>query len=122
MLTTNIEDSIKLRDIGAPQDTVFAWNNRQELADMRELFKPVSLNFDGKKDYYAAYTLSELIEWLGDDFGSLQQHQEKYLKSDFSAVSVKNHGKEIVCRAFGETPLDALVQLTLAVKTPKEEV
>lgn len=58
----------------------------------------------------AAYTLGELIEWLGDDFLSL--HREVMPDSIEDAWSCESLNYQV----FGATPLDAVVALAEAVK------
>lgn len=122
MITTNLEQSKRLNDLGTPQDTYFFWNPH---LDFHNHFDDYQLEITNRtmsnKPVYAAYTLSELIEWLGKDevirftitdkmaLATLEEDNPENVRSN---MFVKGWGK-------GNTPLDALVALAEMVKGDK---
>lgn len=111
MNVTNLEQSRLLKEWGAPQDTTFRWfqwDGRERLVTVSEnsYFED---NGGISLQICAANSIEELIEWLGDDFKSLQRH-EGYANA-FGYQWTVNGGKKIF-----ETSLEAVFNLCEAVK------
>lgn len=68
MITTTLEQSQNLKELGAPQNTQFYWV-KSETEEVYALYFSEYLNDHPLT--FAAYTLDELIEWLGDDLNTL---------------------------------------------------
>jgi hypothetical protein len=112
MKTTNLDQSKKLKAIGAPQETAFGYYN----GDLLNLSSDVE-----SRKYYnlvaktcAAYTLDELIEWLGDDFQMLARMR----KEDTYRWGAQSTKKKT---AKGDTPLEAVYNLAVALREKGEK-
>lgn len=107
MLTTSLEQSKKLKELGAPQDTILCFSERGVTWFKEDIVShPVIVKC-------AAYTLQELIEWLGDDFTSLDsggEIQEKKVSRYYVATGKRGYFG-------GITPLEAVYNLAVAIKS-----
>lgn len=123
MITTTLEQSERLRQLGAPQNTALFWYVLEDGYDPSNNEIGLVLAIDAPQEHkghtftakrYAAYTLNDLIEWLGSDFTDLHR------RSAESGFIAKGYRREdlITTPAISEgaTPLDALVALYEAVK------
>lgn len=128
-ITTTLEQSKRLKVLGAPQDTHFHYEVAHERNDLQKkgatflVFKetPPKEVTDTKNSWYryAAYTIGELIDWLGDgvmiyhrnlfedEIGCAGGDKGWYANIGMGEKEVGNH----------DTPLDALVALAEAVKS-----
>jgi hypothetical protein len=123
MITTNLEQSRKLKELGAPQNTELGWFERLDYS-----FCDWTLDKDGERSVnytVAAYTLSDLIEWLGYSFTSL--YRESGLAPGNWSATKEVPGSSMpysdAITRYGETPIDALVALAEAIKplNPEKE-
>lgn len=116
MKTTNLEQSKKLKELGAPQDSTWWWvycpkkslgisDAEYESEDNWEhvLFHRRNNHLE---ETIPTYTLDELIEWLGDGFRSL----------DYMPISGNWQSSSIETTEYGATPLEAVYSLCIAVK------
>lgn len=116
MITTTLEQSKRLKELGAPQDTEFNWimvDNIPELHHSSKEFVLADYKFSVCKEC-AAHNTDSLIEWLGDDGSSLSLSGGYSLY--FMAETVRSGFK---VQREGKTTIDALVALAEAVKGEK---
>ena len=121
MTTTNLEQSQKLKELGLPQDMTYVWvkNTYDGKYFLREKVK-------GHAEL-CAYTLDELIEYLGDSFGHLCRWEGDsgviWFASEQLTIDGKYNSSEI--KAYdsrgcsGRTPLEAVYNLVVAIKEAK---
>lgn len=113
MITTTLKQSKRLKELGAPQDTVFAYR------DGVLLLNNYDIAYVEHKEIIPCYTLSELIEWLPKEIdgyilalvpvNNLQEWEAIYLAKKGEPL----HGDGF---AVGKTPLEAVYNLAIAVK------
>lgn len=131
MITSTLEQSKKLKELGAPQGTCFIWAQTPvpgergfHLAEGRydiewQLlgdFKEIAITMGGEK--VSAYTLQELIEWLPTQIdGYLFSFMAFSTKkgSPWGAAYLDLDGTSLY-DSTGKTPLEAVYNLTIAVK------
>ena len=114
MITTTLEQSNRLKELGAPQEVShYSWYKDEKWQGPYSRLEWDEIGY-GNEKRYAAYTLSELIEWLGDDFHFLQRKDNGlfYCISAFEKEVQTLYGP-------GATPLDAVFALCEAVKGEK---
>lgn len=114
MITTDPTQSKRLKELGAPQDTYFVYVEGTETA------LPNSILYNLDQIICHAYTLGELIEWLGDHFGGMgwqktAQGEKEFIARESLVSWIKHEGSDQK-EGFGATPLDAVVALAEAVK------
>lgn len=116
MNTTTLEQSKKLKEWGAPQDTSFHWmlnidkSGKQSTPEHLLVFNkehPKNWKFNPTIDY-AAYSLEELIVWLGDDFTDVTRSRDGET-TWFTAFSDTHGSRE------GDTLLEAVFNLAQAI-------
>lgn len=92
---SNPELSKKLRDLGVPQESAFYWVMNDHLPKDHTFFNMFQLKqphqFSGGV-YFSAFTVAELIDLLGPNFGVLErfQHSGKfgaYIPNDIGTSS-----------------------------------
>lgn len=132
-ITTNLSQSKRLKELGALQYTHFGWFGRsgskitsgkrkgEFIADLL-LMSHEEYRITKSSDYfvewelvYAAPTLSDLIDWLGEEFWQLEDTGAGWLAK-------ANTFNELIIPAKGATPIDALVALYEAMKSPFNQV
>lgn len=128
MITTNFAQSQNLQEIGMPQNTYFGWYEKWRLRSMVEgeprlIHHDLVLKIEEDEDcslqlICSSYSLEELIECLGNEFGYLGKLVTLEGKEVFSAHS-KRDEKGNYKGGIGETPLLALTNLAFAVKGKK---
>lgn len=120
MITTTLEQSQKLKELGAPQDTYFVWCEDVTTFSKGKYKKPyllkrgsdyAKLGITVSSRYTVAYTLSELIDWLGDDF-----HQLVKYNSFWFAHRTRSYSRDDLPEGAGTTPIEAVYNLTIATK------
>lgn len=104
-LTTNLEQSKLLKEWGAPQNTVYFYGDGTLYMGGK---KPPESYVFGKKEYCSAYTLQELINWLGDDFIDITHNRVDPYYFCYYAREEK--------MVQGSTPLEAVFLLAQAIK------
>ena len=116
MNITSLEQSKKLKEWGAPQDTSHYWfdvlsDDGKEKGHyvLREAdWKYDAGEFGGDKAI-AAYDLESLILWLGKDFDSVFKIPDVYC-----AQGINQHYK------YDDTPLEAVYGLARSIHQPNE--
>ena len=120
-LVTTLEQSKLLEEWGAPQKDLFYWMKMQDptiYGDSPEKAYTLVINdedltsenkFNSDTDF-SAYTLGELIDWLGYDFRNLEKVGKNWI-----ALSNFLNGQNNVFRSFGKTSLEAVFNLCRAV-------
>ena len=115
MNVTTFDQSRKLKEWGAPQDTEKYW-----CTDLGELTYSKSCEAYSKAtcgDHIAAYDLESLIGWLGDDFKALQRNAKFHPEAEtipWAAYSTR--GEHVGGYFPGDSAIDALLALAEAVK------
>lgn len=132
MKTTTLEQSKRLKELGAPQDTYHQWFNHHQTNDSQweleqrdwKWLKAVCLEQAPSAEYYAAYTLEELIEWLPSEYVKdvkyyfhLDWIGQKWL-AGYSDSDMKDDKSIQNCS--GKTPLEACYNLAIAVKSQED--
>ena len=120
MITTTLEQSKRLKELGAPQDTELCWFHHVD----KENETDYELGFmDYKKNWsidIAAYTLSELIDWILQGFegnfclDTQDNHSEWY-------ATIMPYDSKAICGDTSKSPLDACFALAVALKLPTHE-
>ena len=119
MTTTTLEQSKKLKELGMVDSPTLVWIQlKHELTDTKNWdtwnlqLTSIVHKASPLSDYniVSAYTLDELIEWLGDDYFNLDRSG-----SDWWATN-SYLGEEQNTVAKGGSPLDAVYNLAIAVK------
>lgn len=109
-ITTTLAQSKRLKELGAPAETIFSWINVFEYGPQ------VGMSESSPKSRVICrcYTLSELIDWLGGDF---QRLEKTHMDGNSSYVCDYTHNELGDGKCFyGPTPIDALVALAEAIK------
>ncbi len=120
-ITVSLEQAKRLKEWGAPQNTEFNWIIVDDGPQVFHNSKEFELS-DYKFAIYkgcAAYTLSELLEWLGDDFNQIRNMHDDY-RGRYAAYNYTDNRDEYA-EAYGDTPLDAVFALCEAVKGGSSE-
>lgn len=119
MNTTTLEQSKRLKELGAPQDTYFGWGVFVQGGNMQMAPQYAFKGIDEPVDC-AAYTLEELIEWLPREY---IKDKKYYFHLDwvgstwlagYSDSDMKDDKSIQNCS--GETPLEAVYNLAIAVR------
>lgn len=121
MITTTLEQSQKLKELGAPQETEHDWysitlSDKTHYRCVPRLDEAIFSTLGGKTvKEYAAYTLEELIEWLGEDFYKLYHDLAEHPNRAWFAKNVDDLTTNGIC-ASGKSALEAVYNLAVAVK------
>lgn len=120
-IVTSLEQSKRLKELGAPIGTYFWWFDIRSDDGTKPGY--VLREFDTKYDAgsakgIAAYTLSELIDWLGHDFGILIMIDPDQWECHAGIIYPQD---EAMKSEIGKTPLDAVYNLAIAVKDPHDK-
>jgi len=110
---TTLEQSKKLKEWGAPQDAGKWWFPHREMETHKLIEWKLLDNRGGSDESVAAYTLSEIIEWLGDDFWELQRTANGY-----GAYPAPHHGFMVATQP---TLLEAVYALAEAIHNQQKE-
>ena len=116
MNLTTLEQSKKLKEWGAPQDTAMVWIDFESEDEWELEERNLAMPPPDVIPWFAAYDLESLIEWLGDDFNKLRWHPSDYhQKGGFMAYN-RTENSEVYREGFGVTTLEAVYALVLAIK------
>lgn len=126
MITTTLEQSRRLKELGAPQDTYFCWYKDKSHAEIPPwIWNPTEMSefqrSSSEVPLASSYTLDELIEWIGYDvtFLSRQSTMSPGMWSATREVpGSKMFGDDVT--KYGETPLEAVYNLCIAIKSPND--
>lgn len=105
MELTTLQESRKLKEWGAPQNTDFTWV--KGVAGYQTVYGDKN-RFGKVEDMYSAYSLEELIEWLGNKFSGLLFVDGKY--EAFYGKPMTDTSQSLY-EGYGETPLEAVYNL-----------
>lgn len=118
--TTSLEQSKRLKELGAPQDTDFKWCDGTSYDPIQLVKYPPLKN----SEIIAAYTLSELLEWVKTfikepefirmDIGVMTKLQV-VLPTKIGESIMETHRIQVD----SPTPLDACYKLCIAIKEGK---
>lgn len=116
MITTNLEQSKKLKELGVPQETFLRWE-KERLSGKWYTYKTDKVEYiHPNTKWYAAYTLDELIEWLAFHYSPTLWafRPDGWKEGDvrYRATSAySGYGEHE-----GATPLEAVYNLCCAIK------
>lgn len=125
-MTTNLEQSKKLKELGYPQGTskthFFYWKNLDGLkrtSSMCLVCKETQVDHSflaqfSRRTSVSAYTLGELISVLEEDFDYIERSNDFVSKIHY----FRAYGNDV--EGFGQTPLEAVYNLAVALKEGKE--
>ena len=128
-LYTNLEQSKLLKDWGAPPSPEYNWIGLQHQETGREservFHKSYQFELDDEWKRYAikrlspAYTLGELIDWLGDSFSAINYKGNSRFNS-FSIHGKKRDIEDSRACGNGDNPLEAVFNLCRALHENRE--
>ncbi len=116
---TTLDQSQKLKEIGATQQTQFGYLNGK-LIEVRGLNSMAAAIIG---DWFAAHNSDSLIEWLPDMYTDGEHYGLQIMVSgdewEAGYVTHFNGGDKSKLIAYGATPLEAVIALCVAIKEGK---
>lgn len=106
---TSLELSKKMKELGAPQESLFYWTGYYNGNSDIDFGRPKDSN---KYNIYSAYTVAELGEMLPNKINQPDTRWVYFLKSDVSDFSagyadVRDNSLDILCFEHADTEADA---------------
>lgn len=115
----NLELSKKLKELGVEKDSLFYWEELDELSELNYFPNGPQVNFvnellilNGRMKFYEAYTASELLEFFPQFINSWIFRLEKY-PSEYEIKYSDEHDTKRLCVGWDKNISNALAKMLI---------